>query len=177
MTLPFLSGNGSDLKVTALAVPLRIKALDETVLFVTTHLKSKKSEKGEQIRERQIRALLGNGGLVQNEGNLPVLLCCDLNANPVQNKNGYDPLCYDAVTKELGYRSVYRMAMGGQEPEYTTFKQREHGVDRHCIDYILVDDARWSVGQYLDIPDDGLIPNWNYPSDHFSLCARLTWTP
>ena len=143
---------------------------------MVTHLKSTKSAKGEAVRQKQIRALLGNGGLVQNEGNLPVVLCCDLNANPVQNKNGYDPLCYEAVTEELGYRSVYRMAMG-QEPEYTTFKLREHGEDRHCIDYILVDDERWSATKILQIPDEGLIPSWSYPSDHFSLCAQLTWSP
>ena len=73
------SGNGSDHKVIALAVPLKIKALDENVLFVTTHLKSKKTQNGEEIREKQIRALLGDGGLVQNEGNFPVIVCCDLN--------------------------------------------------------------------------------------------------
>jgi len=170
-----IASDQNDQKVTALAVPLRIDAMDKEVLFVVTHLKSTKSAKGEAIRESQIKALLGDNGLLRNPRNLPVVVCCDLNANPVQNKNGYDPLCYEALTsQDMGFQSVYRMAMG-QEPQYTTFKKRAHGEDKHCIDYIFVDRDGWNVTKYLDIPDGGLIPSWSYPSDHFSLCAEMTW--
>ena len=57
----------------------RLRRWERMCFFVTTHLKSKKTQKGEEIREKQIRALLGDGGLVQNEGNLAVIVCCDLN--------------------------------------------------------------------------------------------------
>jgi len=176
-------------KVTALGVTLEMRVDDgsestkwsewEEVLFVVTHLKSTKSAEGERVRRQQIRALLGDqdGGppLISNPDRLPVVLCCDLNANPVPNQKGYDPLCYEAITNQMGYRSTYRVAMG-TEPEMTTFKRREHGVDRHCIDYIFVDDERWSVSHFLQIPDseNGLIPNWNYPSDHFSILVAMT---
>lgn len=177
-------------KVTALAVALEMRVDDgsdstewsewEEVLFVVTHLKSTKSAEGEQVRRRQIRALLGDQDgdtpLIANPERLPVVLCCDLNANPVPNQKGYDPLCYEEVTNQMGYRSAYRLAMG-TEPEMTTFKRREHGVDRHCIDYIFVDDDRWNITKFLEIPssDKGLIPNWNYPSDHFSILVEMTW--
>ena len=167
-------------KVMGLAVPLKIRAINESILCVVTHLKSTKSEKGEQLRERQINLLLKE--LIKNENNLPVILCCDLNANPVVNKKGYDPLCYNSIVSadNLNFSSVYKMA-NGEEPQFTTFKLREHGTDKHCLDYIFVKGGKWKVTKVLEIPKapenaKALIPNWNYPSDHFSICAQLTWT-
>ena len=167
-------------KIFGLAVPLKIKNIDQDALFIVTHLKSTKSQEGEELRERQINLLLKE--LVKNEKNLPVILCCDLNANPVQNKKGYDPLCYNSIVNKdnLGYESVYKLA-NGSEPEYTTYKLREHGTDKHVLDYIFLKDGKWNIYEILDIPSasnenkDSLIPNWHYPSDHFSIMAKLVW--
>eukprot|EP01084_Bolivina_argentea_P079838 144725_1 len=166
--------------VFGLAVPLRIKSLNQEILLITTHLKSKKTEDGEQLRVRQINALIKRE--IKNEKNLPLLLVCDLNSNPVQNKKGYDPLCYNSIVNKdnLAFESVYKLA-NGAEPEYTTFKARKHGVDKHTLDYIFIKGGKWNVTQVLPIPKvsqhnvNELIPNWHYPSDHFSIAAQLTW--
>eukprot|EP01084_Bolivina_argentea_P270082 459166_1 len=86
----------NDAKIFGLAVPLKINKINKEILVVVTHLKSKKTEEGEEIREKQINLLLNE--LIKNENNLPIILCCDLNANPIQNKKGYDPLCYNSIT-------------------------------------------------------------------------------
>jgi len=167
-------------KILGLGVPLRIKNIDQEVFFVVTHLKSTKSQEGEELRRDQITILLND--LLKNERNLPVLLLCDLNANPVENKKGYAPLCYNAITDEKGlaYKSAHVLA-NGQEPSYTTYKLRQHGTDKHVLDYIFIKDGQWNVTQLLSIPtpsdkdQSSLIPNWHYPSDHFSIFAQLTW--
>jgi len=172
----------NDQKIWGLAVPLKVSAIGQEVLFVVTHLKSTKSQEGEELRERQINLLLGE--LVKNDKKLPVIVCTDLNANPVVNKKGYEPLCYRSLTNPegLAYVSIYKQALG-DEPEYTTFKKRETGVNKHTLDYILMKGGKWNVTQYLKIPQviadentqQGLVPDWNYPSDHYSIMARLTW--
>jgi len=69
----------------------------------------------------------------------------------------------------------------GEEPEYTTYKLRAHGTDKHVLDYIFLRGGAWNVTQLLSIPKPSdenaasFIPNWHYPSDHFSILAQLTW--
>ena len=47
--------------------------------------------------------------------------------------------------------------------------------------YIFLKDGKWNIYEILDIPSasnenkDSLIPNWHYPSDHFSIMAKLVW--
>eukprot|EP01084_Bolivina_argentea_P218941 371434_1 len=67
-------------KVSGLAVPLKCRKNKKALLVITTHLKSKKTEKGEQISEKQICLLLNT--LIQNGQKAAVILCCDLNGNP-----------------------------------------------------------------------------------------------
>ena len=174
-------------KVVGLAIPLIFKQNDKELMVVTTHLKSTKTDEGEQIRERQIKLLMKE--LIKNDNNLPMILCCDLNGNPIQNKNGYDPLCYNAIVDEnggIGYKSIYRLVNDDdKEPEYTTWKYRKHGTDKHTIDYIFVnDDKKFNIVSILEIPKvnedeleeiKALIPSWEYPSDHFSLMTQLTF--
>lgn len=114
---------------------------------------------------------------------LPIILAADLNANPIVNKKGYEPLCYNAITSNtgLGFRSCYQIVLG-KEPEYTTWKLRVDGTDKHVLDYIFINSDEWKVGGYLDIPTipndaeiKALIPSWDYPSDHFSLMVKLMW--
>jgi len=166
-------------KVVAVAVPLRFTQSKNKAEFlvVCTHLKSKKAKEGEEARERQVKLLFKE--LIKNEKKLPIILGADLNANPIINKKGYDPLCYTALTGKngLGFRSCYQIALG-TEPEYTTWKARVDGTDKHVIDYIFINDNKWEIVGYLEIPtssqeNKALIPNWNYPSDHFSLMVKL----
>ncbi|ETO36562.1 CCR4-NOT transcription complex, subunit 6-like protein, partial [Reticulomyxa filosa] len=139
---------------------------------------SEKSEEGEKIRQDQIHCLFNE---LLDIKDIPVILCCDLNANPEKNKNGYNPLCYEQLT-EGGFESVY-VRGDSKEPAFTTFKRREHGVDKHTIDYIFLKNVTCNVTHLLDIPEVGddesnsknFIPNWNYPSDHFAIGCKLQW--
>lgn len=163
-------------KIWGLAVPLKINAIEQEVLFVVTHLKSTKSQEGEELRERQINLLLKE--LVQNEKRLPVVLTCDLNANPVVNQKGYPALAYSSLTNphNLGYQSVYKMALG-DEPPYTTFKKRESGVNKHTLDYIFICDGKWNVTQYLKVEmflfDISLLDSIHWAVVCLNCCARF----
>ncbi|ETO20185.1 hypothetical protein RFI_17034, partial [Reticulomyxa filosa] len=66
--------------VVGLALHLREKQSGKNNEFVIvgTHLKSEKSEEGEQIRQKQVRWLLDHFSNIR----LPIILACDLNANP-----------------------------------------------------------------------------------------------
>ena len=65
--------------------------------------------------------------------------------------------------------------LNGGEPEYTTYKKRENGEDKHTIDYIFLKSDGLRVSTLLSIPSDGTTPDWNYPSDHFSFMAQICW--
>lgn len=67
---------------------------------------------------------------------------------------------------------------GQGEPPYTTWKVREEGEQCHTIDYIFYSRSAFSVSSLLDLPSGealgaGRVPSYQYPSDHFSLCADL----
>ena len=163
------------------------KATKKEFYVLTTHLKSTKTAEGETKRELQINSLCKE--LVNNDEKLPILLCLDMNGTHTSHK--YEPKCYNKITKEFGFVSLHKEAMTtkeeldkktkigvrGCEPEFTTYKTRSTGTVKHTIDYIFESGENvWSVTKYWDIPEKAeVIPNWNYPSDHFSLCLNLTW--
>ena len=83
------------------------------------------------------------------------------------------------MTKELGFESVYVKATGS-EPLYTTWKYREHGRDKHTIDYIFLKHGQtWKIHEILTVPEGDdhderfRLPNWNYPSDHFAIGCKV----
>ena len=96
----------------------------------------------------------------------------------------------------LGFESLYCRVLGNKEPKYTTWKERRNcdhvdsksgDVAKHTIDYIFKKDIfdKLSVTHFVEIPDidentqrkfgKALLPDWHYPSDHFSLAMRLEW--
>jgi len=169
----------NELHLAAMALHLRDKTTPNVeFLLIATHLKSEKTEEGEKIRQKQMGWLLNHLSHV----NIPIILACDMNANPIKNKNGYEPLCYREVTQLFGFESVYVKGQG-REPEFTTFKKRKDIVDKHTIDYIFVKNGRWKVSALLQIEtvldmnsSSSVIPNWNYPSDHFAIGCKLHWS-
>ena len=178
-----VASESNEQQAFGLAVPLEMKGDGRRLLFAVTHLKSTKRAKGEAWRARQIACLMRQIRSGEQAQALPVVLCCDLNANPVTSDKGYAPQCYAVLTGEdrLGFASAYKRALGA-EPEWTTNKRRAGGAERHCIDYIMLKDKEGAQGgamqvaQVLEIPErQWTVPNWYYPSDHFSLLATLTW--
>jgi len=171
-------------KINALAVPFKFKLNNNKIidlLVITTHPKSTKDEEGEKLRVRQMKLLLSDIIKEENLKNRFVILACDLNSTPVNHVKGYPPLCYRTLTQDYQLQSVYRLVSGNdQEPPFTTLKQREHGVDKHCLDYIFIKnnnaDTKYDIIGHLDIPqikDDVFLPNWFYPSDHLHLIAEI----
>ena len=143
--------------------------------------------------------------IIRNPKNLPVLFCCDLNAKAQNtmkfDKNlgkmvkSYGFECYQRVTDKvngLGFESMYKRVFKGHEPLYTTWKERRSEdtfnrpnsgqISKHTIDFIFSNGNAWDITHYLDIPNvkntiggKALLPDWHYPSDHFSLALRLQW--
>ncbi len=76
---------------------------------------------------------------------------------------------------------VFGTKANPKEPPYTTWKLRKHGTDKHTIDYIFVKNAEFEVVDFWSIPQGdekrlALIPNWDYPSDHFAISATIQLT-
>ena len=60
-------------------------------------------------------------------------------------------------------------------------QQSEGEISKHTIDYMFAKGDAWEITHHLEIPDiktqfgKALLPDWHYPSDHFSLGIRLKW--
>jgi len=183
-------------KVNALAVPFQFVLNNNKVveLFViTVHPKSTKAKDGEDLRVRQLKLMLNDIIKEETMKNKFILMACDLNSAPVKYipiKKGkevldeaYDPSCYMYLTNDYKFLSSYRLCSGNKniEPPFTTLKKREHGVDKSCLDYIFLKNndnkLKYEIVGYLEIPehDNMLLPNWFYPSDHFSLVVQISF--
>lgn len=158
----------------------------------TTHLKAKKSEKGERYRDKEVTQLLQSIDRTMKELSKhcdPVLVVTgDLNAAPDSSTTGYEAQAYRSVKEHsLGLRSLLNddMQVMNQEDVWTTWKSRwkkgEEKVAKNCIDYILyvpMKDRRAGL-QLVSMLDllkaeeigEKLLPNVNYPSDHVALAA------
>ena len=102
-----------------------------------------------------------------------------------ENKAGYAPLAYNFVKNEMKMESCYcNENTNNKEPEFTTIKQRESNIEKHVIDYIFHNfNNQCKIAALLSIPDCNtnsqnpqnyvFLPSWNYPSDHFSIAAKL----
>jgi len=88
---------------------------------------------------------------------------------------------YKENSWEVNLTSAYCEALK-KEPDYTTWKKRKGGEDKHTIDYIFFQKSKGvSLLSYLDIPDEKsvnketLLPGWEYPSDHFSIMVTFEY--
>jgi mRNA deadenylase 3'-5' endonuclease subunit Ccr4 len=173
-------------KTSVFALFVKVKHVDSNAEFVigATHLKSDKDKEGEVLRQTQIRELIGDEFAARFGAETPLFLGCDMNSAPTMGEKDYGPLCFTTATEEMGLEPAYVDA-----PVYTTLKKREHGVDKHTIDYIFTKNAtaiKASLTHLLSIPGldestkfttelesakDLLIPDWDYPSDHFAIGA------
>jgi mRNA deadenylase 3'-5' endonuclease subunit Ccr4 len=145
-----------------------------TVILVTTHLKSTKTEEGEQIRLRQFTQLQDHIDMFARANNTrEIIIGADLNASPKENK--YAPRTYDLLTA-YGYVCAYCEFYNKEH--FTTLKYRikdgEPVKAEDIIDYILHSrEGRLRPVRLLGLPNrmsisDGL-PSDEYPSDHLYL--------
>jgi nocturnin len=162
------------------AVVLTLKpiggAATSAFMIACTHLKAEKTAEGEAVRELEAGLLLDVMQEAQegSPGQMPLIVCADLNAAPHAGK--YEALAYPAVLRHpLEMKSVYGSKGADSEPPFTTYKERKDKVSCHTIDFIFHNDQVEPVS-LLEIPDKaGMIamPNYRYPSDHFSLVSNL----
>ena len=147
------------------------------MLFVATHFKAGRDyAEAAEIRRQQAASLVK---LVKGlKGESPdcgsVILCGDFNGEPGEK-------FYDVISSGIGdISSAYKVANGGREPEYTTYKKRA-GSDpqRRCIDYIWFSGGALRLTEVLKLPTpqeighDIMLPSLRFPSDHLSLVATF----
>jgi mRNA deadenylase 3'-5' endonuclease subunit Ccr4 len=150
-----------------------------TVVFVTTHLKSTKTEEGERVRLRQFTQLQDRIDMFARANyTRDIIIGADLNASPKENK--YHPLTYDLLTT-YGYVCAYCDFYGKEH--FTTIKYRikegQPVKTEDIIDYILHStEGRLRPIRLLGMPDKSLVseglPSDEYPSDHLYLIVDYT---
>lgn len=175
-------------QVVLLAV-LRHEASGREVCVATTHLKARAGALMSTIRNQQGIDLL-NVVAAHADGR-PVLLAGDFNAEPSEPVYR-TVLQHPALRLASAYSKASHRGEEGDgvahgdpvaasaqgEPPYTTWKIREEGEQCHTIDYIFYSRSAFSVSALMDFPSGealgpGRAPSYQYPSDHFSLCAEL----
>jgi nocturnin len=162
------------------AVFLTLQPIDgptsSTFMVCCTHLKAKKTHEGEVTRELQVGLLLDAMQEEQEKspGKMPWVLCADMNATPHAGK--YDALAYPAVMRhQLRVKSAYGPEGADSEPAFTSYKKRADKASCHTIDYIF-HNSQAVPTSLLSLPpleDLSTLPNYRYPSDHFSLVCKF----
>lgn len=144
------------------------------------HLKSTKSQEGEDIRVKQMNEVITL--LTERFMHYPVLICGDFNGSLVEmaGKDGEDiePKAVN-VAIEAGFRSLYAN-VAGQDPHYTSWKSRKGKTFKYTIDYLLGSES-FSPKAVLGMVPDDLVPAHHFPnfrsaSDHLSLVCDVEVT-
>jgi len=147
-----------------LALNLRHRSSGSELTVATTHLKARQGALLSTLRNEQGKDLLN--WLSETAADRPLLLSGDFNADPSE------PV-YTSMTSHptLPLDSAYRL----DEIEYTTWKIRETGEQKHVLDYIFHSE-HLSPTAVLDMPSEEEVgenrfPSLAFPSDHLSLVA------
>ncbi|CAF0828912.1 unnamed protein product [Adineta steineri] len=146
---------------------LKHKPSSKNIIFIGTHLKSKKSFA--DLRITQTDAILQY--LTKNYSTQKhVIIAGDFNGES-------DEPFYDSICK-TGFSSAYRTLLNDTEPPFTTWKFRAHDEVEFeqcgCIDYIFYKPEGFVPISMLKLPTkeeigvNGL-PSNEYPSDHLAI--------
>lgn len=157
----------------------------ERFVVAGTHLKAKPGPENESRRLVQVEALLDR--VEEVERRMPAgtssrcLVLGDFNTEPESNEH-HEALAVPAVLhwQDSRLRSAYSLEPSGEFAlGFSTRKQRGAHCVQHLIDYIfhdhgfVVDRVLGPVNE-TELEPQGL-PAANYPSDHISLAADLTF--
>jgi nocturnin len=157
-----------------------VNAMEE-LLVVTTHLDSKKDERGAARRLEQAKTLLAEAVRFRdfactNPSTTPIVFCGDLNATPDEPAVAW--LKSEERTPRLF--SAYERR-DGREPPVTTWKIRagpfKPGEAKMCIDYVFATEGCEvvRVGALAGEEEIGpkALPCAEHPSDHLLLSATI----
>jgi len=142
------------------------------------HLKSTKSQEGEDIRVAQMDEVMHllNRRFI---GEYPVIICADFNGSLVAmtDKEGKEikPMAVN-VAVEAGFTSVYGEVLG-QDPLWTSWKTRAGKTFKYTIDYIMASNS-FSPKAVLGLVPEEMVPEHHFPnfqsaSDHLSLVCDI----
>jgi len=169
-----------------IAAILRCKQSGQELLVATTHFKAKFGELRASFRTEQSKDILK--WLEAIRGGRPIILTGDLNGPP--NEDFYSRLTGD---KDVPLMSSYKLNTNDEENEdkdvinddkvksleYTTWKIRDTGEQKHILDYILHTPGQIQTLRTLNVPDGnelgaGKLPSTRFVSDHMSLVADIS---
>ena len=153
-----------------IAVVIRSRESGQEVLVATTHLKAKLEPLRSSFRTEQSKDILS--WLDTIRGGRPVILTGDFNGLP--SEQFYSNLTQSST---LPLVSSYKVT-GEEKVDYTTWKIRESGEQKHVLDYILHTPGQLETVGTLDIPGgeeigEDRLPSSQFGSDHVSLVADI----
>jgi len=161
-----------------LSLILRQKDTEAEVCVATTHLKARFGDLQKSFRNEQGKDILK--WLATIRGNRPVIITGDFNGEP--SEPFYSTLTENITTPLV---SSYKMPGDTLETEdnedenldYTTWKIRETGEQKHILDYIFHSPELETIST-LNMPTgpqigDNRLPSVEFPSDHLSLVADI----
>ena len=141
-------------------------------MVATTHLKAKFGDLRASFRHEQSKDILK--WLEAIRGGRPIILAGDLNGLP--SESFFSTLTSDRdvpLVSSYGVREEEDMVM-----DYTTWKVRETGEQKHILDYILHTPGQLETLRTLNVPDEAAVgedrlPSPRFSSDHMSLVADI----
>ena len=171
----------------AIVQTLRCRSTGQRLCVAVTHLKARSGWEGMRSAQgahllRRLRTITSRTATSEadvsagREGNLPLVVCGDFNAEP--SEDVYRRFLASSLRLDSAYRLL--SADGLAEPPYTTWKIRRSGESRGTLDYIWYSHDSLSVETLLDIPSEEQIgpdrlPSYHYPSDHLSLLCDISF--
>ena len=170
-----------------MAAILRSKQSGQEVLVATTHLKAKFGDLRASFRMEQSQDILK--WLEAIRGGRPIILTGDFNGTPSEKfysnltKNRDVPLVssYKVDDSELRSDDIIGCYNNDDIPvmDYTTWKIRESGEQKHILDYIMHTPGQMETLRTLEVPDaedvgETRLPSPRFASDHMSLVADIS---
>jgi len=156
------------------AFVLKHKKSGKEILVSTTHLKAKLGKLQTSFRKEQAKDI--HSWLEAIQGNRPIILAGDFNGVPSE------PFFSTVVGKKSNpLMSSYNTKEGDSNKlEYTSWKIRDTGEQKHVLDYIFHSPSFNTVAT-LEMPSEkdlGMekLPSAKFPSDHMSLVADIMMT-
>ena len=168
---------GAPSNQVVLSMILKHKESGAEICVATTHLKAKFGALRSSFRNEQGKDILD--WLETIRGDRPIIIGGDFNGEPTEPF--YTTLTEDKTTPLV---SAYNMSSHNETEndekdklEYTTWKIRETGEQKHILDYIFHSPQLQTVST-LDMPTEQQIgedrlPSLQFASDHLSLVADL----
>jgi len=151
-----------------IALSLTLQNIDTGKQFsvITTHLKARKGALLENIRDQQGADLMK--WIKDTNDTESIIVTGDFNAEPTES-------VIKTVTQDssLQLHSSYSIP----ETEFTTWKIRDSGEEKHVLDYIF-HTRDLQTSSTLDMPSDddvgvSRLPSLTYASDHVSLVSDI----